>query len=191
MKRTALIIATAAMTLTGTIASAQSYYGDRNDRDYRGDRDYRNDRGDRGGQRWQRGQRLDQRYRSRDRMISDYGRYRLQRPSRGYAYYRTDTGDVVMAAIATGVIASVFADLLNGDQGYGRSGYGQPQYGQPQYGQPYGQGQYGQPYGQYGQRGYGQSQAYGQQGYGGSQVYRDANGRAYTIDENGRSTWIQ
>ena len=183
MKRTLLLVATAAMTLTSSLASAQGYNGYDGGRD-RDDRGYRNDnRGNQGGQRWQRGQRLDQRYRSRDRMISDYGRYRLQRPSRGYAYYRTDTGDIVMAAIATGVIASVFADLLNGNQGYGQQQYGQPQYGQPQYRQPYG-GQYGQP-------GYGQQQGYGQQGYGGGQVYRDANGRAYTIDQYGRSVWVR
>ncbi len=115
-------------------------------------------------------------------MISDYGRYRLQRPGRGYAYYRTDTGDIVMAAIATGLIASVFAGLFSGDQGYGQPQYGQPQYGQP-YGQPYGQGQYQQPYSQYG---YGQSQAYDQQ-----RVYRDANGRAYTVDQYGRSVWVR
>jgi Ni/Co efflux regulator RcnB len=179
MKRTVLFVAAAAMTLTTTLASAQTYGGGgRNDSRYRND--------NRGGQRWQRGQRLDQRYRSRDRMVSDYGRYRLSRPSRGYAYYRTDTGDIVMAAIATGVIASVFAGLMNGDQGYGQPQYGQP-YGQPQYGQPqYGQPQYGQPYGQpqYGQPGY-------DQGYGQQPVYRDANGRAYTIDQNGQSVWLQ
>lgn len=179
MKRTTLLIATAAMILTSTAASAQGYYG--------GDRNGQRNRDDnRGGQRWQRGQRLDQQYRSRDRMISDYGRYRLQRPSRGYAYYRTDTGDIVMAAIATGLIASVFAGLLSGDQGYGQSqyGYGQQQYGQPQYGQPrYGQPQYGQPYGQ---SGYGSLQGYGQQ-----QVYRDASGRAYTVDAYGRSVWVR
>lgn len=184
MKRTLLLVATAAMTLTSTLASAQGYNGynggDRYDRDGRG---YNDGRGNQGGQRWQRGQRLDQRYRSRDRVVSDYGRYRLQRPSRGYAYYRTDTGDIVMAAIATGVIASVFAGLLSGNQGYGQPQYGQPQYGQPQYGQPYG-GQYGQP-------GYGQQQGYGQQGYGGGQIYRDANGRAYTIGPDGRSMWVQ
>lgn len=186
MKRTTLLIATAAMILTSTAASAQGYYGgDRNDQRFRND--------NRGGQRWQRGQRLDQQYRSRDRMVSDYSRYRLQRPSRGYAYYRTDTGDIVMAAIATGIIASVFAGLLSGDQGYGQSqyGYGQPQYGygQPQYGQPqYGQPQYGQSYGQgqYDQPGYGQSQDYGQQ-----RIYRDANGREYTVDQNGRSVWVR
>jgi Ni/Co efflux regulator RcnB len=117
MKRAALIFTTAALALTSalapTLASAQPY--GRNDN--RGGWD-RND--NRGGQRWQRGQHLPQQFRSRDRYVSDWSRYRLRAPPRGYGYYRQDNGDFVLAAIATGLIAS----LVNGNS-YG-SGYAQP-----------------------------------------------------------------
>jgi Ni/Co efflux regulator RcnB len=193
MKRSALLLAAAAMALTSTVASAQPY-GGRNDRD---DRRYDNNRGDyRGGQRWQRGQRLDPQYRSRDRVVTDYGRYRLARPPRGQSYYRTDSGDILLAAVATGIISMVIAGALSGDSpsgygqpsygpGYGQYGYAQPGYGQYGYGQPgYAQPSYGQP--SYGQPGYGQ-------GYGApaSRVYRDPYGRAYTVDGSGRSVWLQ
>lgn len=162
MKRTALMIAAAAMTLTGTVASAQPY-GGRNDGG-RYEQRYDNNRG--GGQRWERGQRLDQRYRGRDRVVSDYNRYRLRAPPRGYNYYRTDSGDIVLALIATGIISAVIAGNAN-------NGYGQPSYGQPSYG-------YGQP-----------SYGYGQPSYGQGQIYRDAQGRPYTVDRYGRTVWVR
>jgi Ni/Co efflux regulator RcnB len=134
MKKATLIAATAAMTLAGFAASAQPYgggggpYGDR-DRDGRPnyvergqdrDRDGRPDQRDRydnrrdryvGHQRYARGQRFDH-YRSRSYIVSDYRRRGWAPPPRGYAYYRTDSGDVVMAALASGIIASVIADGL-------------------------------------------------------------------------------
>ena len=42
--------------------------------------------------------------------VSDYRRYGYAPPPRGYGYYRTDTGDIVMAAIATGVIISLLSN---------------------------------------------------------------------------------
>ena len=39
--------------------------------------------------------------------INDYRRYGYAPPPRGYGYYRTDTGEVVLALIATGVILSL------------------------------------------------------------------------------------
>jgi Ni/Co efflux regulator RcnB len=175
MKRATLLLATAALALTSTVAAAQPY-GGRNDRygDPRFDNRGRNDNW-RNQQSWQRGQRLDQRYRARDRVFNDWGRYRMAAPPRGYSYYRTDTGDVVLAAIATGVIASVIGGLLSGDNG---GGYTQP------YAQPYARPSYVQP-------GYSQPY-YGQQpGYGGGQIFRDPSGRAYTVDQYGRSVWVQ
>ena len=56
--------------------------------------------------RWARGQVIPYSYR-RSWYVDDYRRYGYRTPPRGYAYYRTDTGDVVMAAIATGVILSL------------------------------------------------------------------------------------
>jgi Ni/Co efflux regulator RcnB len=120
-----LLIATTALAvaLTGTAASAQDGYRDRDgrgayDRDHRDDRGgYRQDRRDdrrdfrerrddrRGYSRYARGQR----YRGDGAYIADYRRYGYRAPPRGYRYYRTNQGDVVLAAIATGIIASVIA----------------------------------------------------------------------------------
>ena len=134
MKKFLLAATALAVTITGigaTAASAQ--YPGRDDRgDYRRDdrhddrrddgrgdrrdeyrrdrhddrRDYRDERrGDRGYARYARGQR----YRGDGIYVSDYGRYGYRAPPRGYRYYRTNQGDVVLAAIATGIIASVIA----------------------------------------------------------------------------------
>jgi Ni/Co efflux regulator RcnB len=59
---------------------------------------------------WARGQRLPSTYRTRDHMVRDYSNRGWRRPPHGYAYYTTDTGDVVMAAVATGVISSIIAN---------------------------------------------------------------------------------
>ena len=61
--------------------------------------------------RWRTGQRFgywrDNRY-----VVSDYGRYGLPPPWRGYRYYRDSDGDIVMAAIATGVIGLIIGGAL-------------------------------------------------------------------------------
>ena len=57
-------------------------------------------------QRYYRGGTLPYEYRSRW-YVRDYNRYGWRQPPRGYGYYRTDTGDVVIAALATGVILSL------------------------------------------------------------------------------------
>ncbi len=59
--------------------------------------------------RWARGQTIPYHYRS-SWYVRDYHRYGWAPPPRGYGYYRTDTGDVVMAAVATGVILSLLND---------------------------------------------------------------------------------
>ena len=127
MKRFLMTATALVATLTGTVAaSAQDGYRDRGDRggydreyrgdrgdrrDYRGDRrddrrDWRNGRGDRGRYaRYARGQR----FRGDGVYLSNYSRYGYRAPPRGYRYYRTNTGDVVLAAVATGIIASVIA----------------------------------------------------------------------------------
>lgn len=119
MKRFLLAATALAVTMTGiasTAASAQDGYrrGDdrgaygRDDRrdDRRDRRDYRDGRGgDRGHARYARGQR----YRGDGAYVADYRRYGYRAPPRGYRYYRTNQGDVVLAAIATGIIASVIA----------------------------------------------------------------------------------
>jgi len=105
-------------------ASAQSWRDhDRRDRYERRDdrhdrRDYRHDRRDerrwerqerREYRRWARGQSIPREYRSRW-YVRDYQRYGYRTPPRGYGYYRTDSGDIVMAAIATGVIISLLSN---------------------------------------------------------------------------------
>ncbi len=150
MKKIILGVAAAAMTLAATAASAQAYgdYGrqgaynrsydsDRDgrpdsrewnrdrDRDGRPDQYDRNDRrGDRyqnGGQRWRQGQ-VYPNYRQRSYVIDNYRAYRLPPPRPGYRYYRSDNGDVVMAAIATGIIGLILGGALN-DNGGGYNGY--------------------------------------------------------------------
>ena len=131
-KLAAMATAALAVTAAPMAASAQSYRGDR-DRDGRYERwerradhnrhdggrytqreryndyrrgardqrrDYRQDR------RYYRGGTLPYQYRS-NWYIRDYNRYGYAPPPRGYGYYRTDTGDIVLAALATGVIISL------------------------------------------------------------------------------------
>ena len=121
MKR--LIITTLAATLlagtalSGTAMAAGQYRGDDHRYDQRHDNG-RNDRHDsrydrhddrrdhRDHRRWERGQRLDARYRSNSYYVSDYHRYGLRAPPRGYRWQRVDDS-YVLAAVATGLIASV------------------------------------------------------------------------------------
>jgi Ni/Co efflux regulator RcnB len=81
-------------------------------RDYRSD-DRRYDRRDGPGagpdHAFYRGGRLPPEYRSRQYVVDDWRGHRLAAPPRGYHWVQTG-GDYVLAAIATGVIASI---LLN------------------------------------------------------------------------------
>lgn len=61
---------------------------------------------------WAYGQRLPSQYRARTYVVSDYGRYGLRAPPRGYEYVRTGN-DVVLTAVATGLITAVIAGLFN------------------------------------------------------------------------------
>ena len=60
--------------------------------------------------RWHRGMSLPPPYRRV--IVHDYGYYGYPPPPYGHAYYRTDGGDIVLAAIATGLILSVFANAF-------------------------------------------------------------------------------
>lgn len=48
-------------------------------------------------------------YRSGRYVVSDWRRYRLRPPPRGYQYIRSDNGDFLLAAVATGAIMSIIA----------------------------------------------------------------------------------
>lgn len=126
-------LATLATVAAPMAASAQSWRGGDRDRDGRYERwerrsdhnrwdggrytdrerynDNRRGRRDqaRDYRRWQRGATIPYNYRSRW-YVRDYNRYGYGPPPRGYGYYRTDTGDVVLAALATGVIISLLSN---------------------------------------------------------------------------------
>jgi len=62
--------------------------------------------------RWRTGQRYPNYNQSRY-VVSNYRAYGLPAPRQGYRYYRDNNGDVVMAAIATGVIGLIIGGALN------------------------------------------------------------------------------
>jgi Ni/Co efflux regulator RcnB len=107
MKAAVLAVTIAAIALPGGPVLAQPH----RDRDHDGIPN-RFDRHDNRAHHWRRGERLDPRLHSRGYMVSDYRRHGWRAPPRGYAYYRTDSGDVVLAAVATGIISSVIANAL-------------------------------------------------------------------------------
>jgi len=140
MRRLLLSAVAASLAFGAVAASAQPYYGRYDRHDYYRDRD--RDRGARSyGGRWREGQ-VYPYYRYRNRMIGDWRRYHLPPPRPGYAYYYDDDGDIVMAALASGIIGMVIGGALANGGGYG---YPQPAYPQPAY--PYGYPQSAYPYG--------------------------------------------
>jgi Ni/Co efflux regulator RcnB len=62
--------------------------------------------------RWRTGQRYPY-YNSQSYIISDYNAYGLPPPRPGYRYYRDNNGDVVMAAIASGIIGLIIGSVLS------------------------------------------------------------------------------
>lgn len=58
------------------------------------------------------GQRLPAQYRTRSYVVTNYAGYGLRAPPRGYQYVRTGN-DVVLTAVATGLITAVIAGLFN------------------------------------------------------------------------------
>lgn len=61
---------------------------------------------------WSYGQRMPSYYRSNQYVVRDYGRYGLRQPPHGYQYVRSGN-DVVLAAVAGGLITAVIAGLFN------------------------------------------------------------------------------
>ena len=113
-----------------TIAQAQPYPGQYDQRDHRDQRDQNRDHNDRGEQRWHNyggqygyngyhgrwrtGQRYSH-YRDDRYAIRDYRSYNLPPPRPGYRYYRDDSGDIVMVAITSGIIGLILGSALSGD----------------------------------------------------------------------------
>ena len=102
------------------------------DRDGRWERDDRHDRGRHNGWRDKRGRnwayyggnygydgydgrwRVGQRYpyyQDQAYVVNDYSYYGLPAPRRGYRYYRDNNGDIVLAAIAGGVIGLIIGSI--------------------------------------------------------------------------------
>ncbi len=118
MKLLALAVVTAMLASSGAASAQSEHFGDRsNDRqaeqsnDHRGDRADSNQHSDWGrdyGQRrhhWRRGQRIGYNDWSSARAI-DYREHHLRQPPYGYEW-REYNGQYVLAAVATGVIASI------------------------------------------------------------------------------------
>ncbi|MBC2664739.1 RcnB family protein [Novosphingobium flavum] len=61
--------------------------------------------------RWRTGQRYPY-WRDRGYYITNYSYYGLPAPRPGYRYYRADNGDIVMAAVATGLIGLIIGGAL-------------------------------------------------------------------------------
>ncbi len=59
---------------------------------------------------WAHGDHLPAKYHDKHYEVSDWKARHWKAPPRGYHYVRTDEGDVVLAAVATGVVADI---LLN------------------------------------------------------------------------------
>jgi hypothetical protein len=59
---------------------------------------------------YHRGGYVPRQYRGRHYVVSDWRTYRLPPPRPGYHYIRSDNGDFLLAAIATGAIISIVAN---------------------------------------------------------------------------------
>jgi Ni/Co efflux regulator RcnB len=133
----ALLAATTALTGVASTGAAAAQPYDHRDNDHRDNNDHRDqhegNRGhDHGSQhwryygghygyqgyngRWRTGERYPH-WRDHQYVISDWRAYDLPPPQPGYAYYRDPNGDVVMAAIASGVIGLILGGAL-ADQGH-------------------------------------------------------------------------
>jgi Ni/Co efflux regulator RcnB len=116
MKRTLTAVLAATIGLSGMAgaAAAQPYGHDQNrgydrhdDRGYDHRRDDRHDNGRHHG--WRRGERIGHDEWVRYQRV-DWRHHHLRRPPRGYEWRQTDDGNYVLAAVATGLIASIIAN---------------------------------------------------------------------------------
>ena len=95
----ALIVSAVGLTLCGGSMFAQDRRDDNDHRDAHHQQYVRHDE-------WKKGEHMRQEDWNRADRVDDYQHYHLRRPPRGYEWREVD-GNYVLAAIATGVIASV------------------------------------------------------------------------------------
>ena len=122
-----LVATTAISGVLPSVAAAQPGHGHGHHQDHdwdRWDRDADHSRHDHGYRYWGRGYgyagyrghwRTGQQYphwRNHGYVIEDWRVYDLPPPPPGYRYYRDDSGDIVMAAIASGVIGLIIGGAL-------------------------------------------------------------------------------
>ena len=114
MKIRSLITATLALTLLSGTVFAQNHWNNDDDR-YDNRRweehnwSHRHDAPARVMVRhhWMSGERLPREYSDRRYEVTDWRARHWKRPRHGYHYVQTDEGDIVLAAIATGVITDI------------------------------------------------------------------------------------
>jgi Ni/Co efflux regulator RcnB len=104
----ALITSAVVLTLSAGTVIAQDHHDDR-DRDHRdnGHQQYEHHQRYVHHEEWRRGEHIRHEDWNRGEQI-DYRHYHLRRPPRGYEWREVD-GNYILAAVATGVIASVIA----------------------------------------------------------------------------------
>jgi len=102
MKVRTLICATVALTLFGSSAGFAQWEDDRDqNRHFEHHQDHHH---------WGKGDRLPDRYNDRRYEVSDWQARHYDPPPHGYHYVHTDDGDIVLAAIAGGVIANILVN---------------------------------------------------------------------------------
>lgn len=128
MKKQLMTMAFGALLISGTAMAVASpapqdyqnhdYRSDQHDRnDHRDNRDHRDhddrnrsyvahDRGHREGW-YRRGGHVPPQYRDNRYVVTDWRARHLRQPPRGYHWVRSDNGDFLLVAIASGVIASI------------------------------------------------------------------------------------
>jgi Ni/Co efflux regulator RcnB len=102
------------MVMTTTAAFAQDYHDhddhghDHGRHDDHGWHDDHHDHGRHVGwdKHYHRGEYLPERYRAREYYVTDYQRYHLYAPPRGYVWVQGDAGEFVLIAAATGLIVN-------------------------------------------------------------------------------------
>ena len=110
MKRLFAVAATVSMLALSATVLADPPPGRGWDKDRGGD--WHHDNGNHNGhykQAFRRGDRLPDRYWGRQYYVEDWRRYHLQEPRPGYRWVRSDDGQFLLIAAATGIIAEILA----------------------------------------------------------------------------------